>query len=243
MAVVTMGGLTGGGGRLLGPTVARRLGADYVDRLILTNAARHVGATVEALHQREERPLTRGERFLSMLQRILERSAGAGADPYFGPGALAFLTREFEELPQPTLTRGHELEDEKYIEAMRSVMADLAAGGNVVIVGRGGSIILRDVPDVLRVGAVARTEDRIARIMEREKLGRDQAEKTVTARDKARAGYFKRYFGIGDPDDPSLYHLVLNTSDVDPEYATEVIVEACHALDGGRLSPKVGASA
>ncbi len=52
MAVVTMGGLTGGGGRLLGALVAQRLGADYVDRLILTDTARHVGATVEALHQR-----------------------------------------------------------------------------------------------------------------------------------------------------------------------------------------------
>ena len=138
MAVVTMGGLAGGGSRLLGPMVAERLGADYVDRLILGTAARHVGATVEALHQREERPPTRGERFSAMLQRVLERSAmsGAGGDPYFGPGAMAFLTQDYEELPQPTITQGHELEDGKYFEAMRAVMTDLAAEGSVVIVGR-----------------------------------------------------------------------------------------------------------
>ena len=34
MAVITIGGLTGGGGRLVGPIVAQQLGADYVDRLI-----------------------------------------------------------------------------------------------------------------------------------------------------------------------------------------------------------------
>jgi cytidylate kinase len=245
MAVVAMGGLTGGGGRLLGPVVAQRLGADYVDRLILTNAARHVGATVEALYQREERPPTRGERFSALLQRILERSAvtGAGGDPYFGPGAMAFLTEEFEELPEPTITRGHELEDEKYITAMRSVMTDLAASGNVVIVGRGGSIILRDNPFVLRIGVVARLGDRVARIMERERLGREQANKVVFERDRARAHYFKRYFGIDDPDDPESYHLVINTSDMDMEYAAELVVQASEALEGGRLSQKVGVTA
>ena len=72
--------------------------------------------------------------------------SGAGGDPYFGPGTMAFLTQEFEQLPQPTITQGHELEDDKYIAAMMSVMTDLAAEGNVVIVGRGGSIILRDQP-------------------------------------------------------------------------------------------------
>ena len=165
MSVVAMGGLTGGGGRLLGPVVAQRLGSDYVDRLILTGAARHASATVEALHQREERLPTRKERFAVLLQRILERSAGAGGDAYFGSGAVPFLTEEFEELPKPTITRGHELEDEKYITAMRTVLTDLATSGNVVIVGRGASFILRDDPKVLRVGTVARFEDRVARIM------------------------------------------------------------------------------
>ncbi len=244
MAVVTIGGPTGGGGMLLGPVVAERIGADYVDRLILTNAAKQVGATVEALHQREQRPPTTGERFSRMLQRILERSAatGAGADPYFGSGAMAVLTQEFEDLPQPTITSGHELEDEKYIAAIRSVMTELANSGNVVIVGRGGSTILRESPDVLRVGTVALFEDRIVRIMERERLEREDAEKTVVARDKARGNYFKTYFGIDNPDDPSLYHLVINTSDVDVEQAAQVVVQASEALADGRLSPKVGAT-
>ena len=62
MTAITFGGLAGAGARSLGPLVAQRLEADYVDRLILTDVARHVGATVEALHQREERPPTTGER-------------------------------------------------------------------------------------------------------------------------------------------------------------------------------------
>jgi len=240
MAVVTLGGLTGGGGRLLGPKLAERLDSDYVDRLILTNAARHAGSTVEALHQREQRPPTRGERFSGLLQRILDRSAatGVGGDPYFGPGAMSFLTQEFEEIPQQTITRGHELEDEKYIQAMRNVMNQLAEGGNVVIVGRGGSIILRDTPKVLRVGAVARHEDRVSGIMERDRIGRDQAEKTLMDRDLARAYYFKRYFDIDDPDKPDLYHMVINTSDIEMDYAVDMVADACAALENGTLEHK-----
>jgi cytidylate kinase len=237
MSVITIGGQTGGGGRLLGPEVARELEADYVDRLILTTAARQMGATVEALHQVEERIPTPAQRFTGFLQRVLERSAatGAGGDPYFGPGTMAYLTQEFEDIPQPTITRGHELESDQYIEAMRSVMAEVASTGNVVLVGRGAGIILRDDPRVLRVGAVASYEVRVARIMERERVGREQAEAIIDARDRARQTNFKRFFDIDDPDDPKLYHLVINTTDVDMGYATQLVVDASTALQEGRL--------
>ena len=245
MTVITMGGLSGGGGRTLGPLVAQRLGADYVDRLILTNVARQVGATVEALHQREERPPTRGERLSRILQRILERSAvtGAGGDPYFGPGVAAFLTEEYEDLPQPTITRGHELEDEKYFEAINNVITEMVPGGNTVIVGRGAHIILKSMPNVLRIGFVATLEDRISTIMERERLDREAAIKTLLDRDKARAAYFKRFFAIDAPDDPEHYHLVINTSDVSMEFATDLVVQASAALEEGSLGRMEAATA
>ena len=235
----------GGGGRALGAAVAERLGADYVDRLILANAARHVGATVEALNEREQRPPTRGERFTSMLQRILERSAvtSSGGDPYFGPGAMALLTLEFEDLPEPTITRGHELEDEKYFEAIRSVVTDLAAAGNVVIVGRGGALMLRQYPRVLRVGTVAHMDDRIARTTELERIDRDEAEKKLIDRDAARAYFYKRYFDVDDPDHPDHYHLVINTSEVDIDFAATIVVEAAEALDSGKLKLNAGVGA
>ncbi len=241
MAVITMGGLTGGGGRLLGPIVAQKLEADYVDRLILTDAARHLGATVEALHEREERPPTRTERFSRIIQRILERSAvtGAGGDPYFGPGAIALLTQEYEDLRPSTITRGHEVEDQPYLEAMRKVMKELAKGGSVIIVGRGGSIILKDDPKVLRVGVVARLEDRIARIAERERVDLEEAEKVVAARDKAREYNFRRFFGIEYPDDPHLYQLVINSSDISLEYAAQMVIDAAQAIENGTLLTKV----
>ena len=238
MTIVTLGGLAGGGARTLGPVVAQKLEADYVDRLILRDVARHVGATVEALHQREERPPTRGERFSRLLQRILERSAvtGAGGDPYFGPGVAAFLTEEYEDMPQPTITKGHELEDEAYFEGVRKAIKEMADSGNVVIVGRASYLILKDMPRVLRVGIEARLEDRVATIMRRERLSEAEATSTIMARDLARAHYFKNFFGVENAVDPSFFHFMINTSDISEEYAVDMIVQACTAMEEGNLN-------
>ena len=237
MTVVALGGLTGAGARTMGPALAEKMEADYVDRLILTNVARHVGATVEALHQREERPPTRGERFTRFLQRVLERSAvtGAGGDPYFGPGVAAFLTEEYEDLPEPTVTRGHELEDEKYIEGVQLAINDMATDENIVMVGRGCYYILKDAPNVLRVGIEAHLDDRIATIAERERLSLDEAASTVAARDQARLYFFNRFFDIEDPDAPEFFHFVINTSNIGQEYAMKMILDAVDALRSGNL--------
>ena len=54
-------------------------------------------------------------------------------------------------------------------------------------------------------------------------------------RDQARAYYYKRYFDIDDPDDPKLYHFVLNTSELGIEYATSIVIEAAQALGAGHM--------
>jgi len=44
-----------------------------------------------------------------------------------------------------------------------------------------------------------------------------------------------RFFGIEDPDDPHLYHIVINTSVMNLEYASDVIAGAARALAEHRL--------
>ena len=233
MTVVALGGQTGGGARLLGPAIAQALGANYVDRLILQAAAQHLGATVSALHQKEERLPTRGERFGRILQSVLERSAMADGGVE-GLAVPSFLIEEYDSLPT-IITKGSDLEDAKYIKGLQVVIKDLADRDNVVIVGRGSSIILRDEPGVLRVGLVANWWDCVSRIQEREHLSQGEAEKTVIERDRARAFYFKRFFGVDDPDNPEFYHLVINTSDVPVDYAIDLVVQGAKALEAGKF--------
>ena len=173
-----------------------------------------------------------------MLQRLLERSAvtGSAGDPYFGPGITALLTEEYEDMPQPTITRGHELEDEVYIEAIESTMKEMAADGDVVFVGRGGHVILKEMTNVLRVGVVASFEDRVATLMTRESISRNNAISTLDHRDQARKYFFKKFFEMEDPDSPDLFHFTINTSEMSTEHSVDMVVQNLKALAEGRLS-------
>jgi cytidylate kinase len=238
MSAVILDGPTGGGGRLIGPLIAKDLGYDYVDRLVLTEAARHVGATVEALHEREEKVPSRADQFSTLLQRMLERSASVslGTDPYFGVGGMAFLTEEYDNLGSRVITRSNEVQDDLYVEAVSKVITGLADEGNVVIVGRGGPIILSGRNDVLRVGLVASLEDRISKMMKVWDLNFDDSKSLISKRDEARSYYIKRYFGVDNPDAAEMYHMVINTSFIGEEYLRNLIVEASKLLKEGRLA-------
>ena len=237
MYTITLGGMSGGGARDIGPLVAQKLKADYVDRIFLSNVAKDVGATVEALHQREERLPTRSEKWIHVIQRLLERSAvtGSAGDPYFGPGITALLTEEYEDIPQPTITRGHEVEDDVYIEAIESAMKEMAADGDVVFIGRGGHVILKDMPNVLRVGVVASFEDRVKTLMNRETIDRDNAMVTLEQRDQARKHFFKKYFELDEPDNPNLFHFTINSSEISTNYAAEIIIQNLNSFADGHM--------
>ena len=239
MPVVTIDGQIGSGGLDLGVQVARALGADYLDRLVLAEAAKRIGATVEALSQKEQETGRLGERIARLLQTLLERSAvaGSGGDPYFGPGIETILARPYEEISGATITRAQELDDERFIKATTEVINDVAEMGNAVIIGRGGCVILKDSASVLHVGVVAELEDRIARIMEREHLDRDEAEKHTVELEKAREAYFKKFFKMS-PLDPMLYHIVINTSIIGLDYAEGVVIQAARDLQEGKLSSR-----
>tara|TARA_B100001013_G_scaffold133333_1_gene78093 strand:- start:944 stop:1663 length:720 start_codon:yes stop_codon:yes gene_type:complete len=237
MYTITLGGMSGGGARDIGPIVAQKLKADYVDRIFLSNIAKDVGATVEALHQREEKLPSRSEKWIHVIQRLLERSAvtGSAGDPYFGPGITALLTEEYEDIPQPTITRGHEVEDDVYIEAIESAMKEMAADGDVVFIGRGGHVILKDMPNVLRVGVVASLEDRVKTLMAREAIDSDEAIVVLEQRDQARKYFFKKYFELDEPDNPNLFHFTINSSEISTNYAAEMVIQNLNSFVDGRM--------
>ncbi|MBI4298754.1 MAG: cytidylate kinase-like family protein [Chloroflexi bacterium] len=237
MAVVTIDGQIGGGPRLIGPSVARLLGADYVDRLILAEAARRIPATVEVLAKREQTIPRFVERIAGLMEKAMERSAmaGVGGDPYMGPGLGTILMQPYDLASKPAATRAQELDDRLFIEVVTEVIRELANAGNVVIIGRGGCAIVKDLPHVLRVAVVAKLEDRISSNMEREHLDRPAAEKFTIETEKARVAYFRKFFKV-DPYDPLLYHMIVNISVMNPEHAAEMIAQAAKALETGRAN-------
>ncbi|MFH1142006.1 MAG: cytidylate kinase-like family protein [Chloroflexota bacterium] len=227
MTVITINGQVGSGGPEIGAGVAQRLHLDYVDRLILAEAAKRLSATVEAVAEREQRPLTRNERIAQFLQTIVERSAVSGAvgDPYFGGGIGVVLGQEYQDAVKEPITRADQLRDAQFIEATRAVIQELARSGNAVIIGRASNLILKGYPDAFHVGLVSTVESRVKVVAEREGVSLQDAGRRMNEAERARVAFFRKFFRAS-ADDPANFHMMLNTHALDSERAASIIVQA-----------------
>jgi len=254
MPVVTVSGNLGSGAREIAHLAAGRLGLDFVDHEILTRAAQSLGVSVAAVEQRDERPATLGERLASLLRNFLERSAMAAGDPALGPEGLGIiLSRTYADvmgerhpaqaIPAQTSARAEraggspfaeaateDLDERRYIRTITGVIEALADGGNVVLLGRGSPVILRNRPDALHVLAVAPPDLRVQRVALREEISVEEAKRRAHEVDRGRAAFHRKFFKV-DADDPSLFDLVIHTRRLSFEAGAELVVLAARALE------------
>lgn len=108
------------------------------------------------------------------------------------------------------------------VEQTSETILKLCALGNVIIIGRGGNMVARRLTEVLHVRLVGSVESRVRRMAENRGMTPKSALTYIEKADLGRKRYLKRYFGA-NIDDPSLYHLVLNTDLFSSEAAAELI--------------------
>lgn len=225
MPVVTISGQIGTGAREVGRAAAQRMQLDYVDQEILVEAARALGVPMESVVSHDERTAGLGERFAGMFRRFLEQSAAAGAgDPMLGAGGLDYvLSRTYGEAAEGESPQ--EVSDERYVEALTGIIRDLAEHDNVLIIGRGSQVILKNWPGAIHVLLVSPLERRIESISERDGLSADDAAKRVGESDKGRHNFHHKFFKV-HVDDPTLYNLAVNTARLSIEEAADLIAAA-----------------
>lgn len=119
------------------------------------------------------------------------------------------------------------------------IILEAALKGNVVIYGRGGQDLLKDINSVLRTRITAPFEDRVERWAEREWLDPDRARYLVRKSDQQRAGFIKYYFDR-DWEDSVHYDLVINTQRLSEETAVKIICDSVkdENLEGVRADNK-----
>ncbi len=120
------------------------------------------------------------------------------------------------------------IERNKFFHHIKMLIYGFAQKNNVVIVGRGGQILLRDLPGVLHVRVIAPFDVRMRRIMERQGLKENQAIRLLRRSDEDSAGFIQSFFKV-DWEDPSLYDLVINTQKLSVDSAIMMILEAIQA--------------
>ncbi len=104
---------------------------------------------------------------------------------------------------------------QRYFEALGQLMSELAARGNVLLVGRGGSRFLRDHSGAFHVRLVALQENRVRRVMEHRWLRQEPARQLIARSDAQRRSFYENYFGA-DWSDPLEYHVTVNTGRLGP---------------------------
>jgi cytidylate kinase len=110
------------------------------------------------------------------------------------------------------------------VEKTCDTILRLAQLGNVIILGRGANIITRKLDYMFHVRLVASKAARIEFIQASRKVEAKAAAHILEQEDEGRRRYMKRYFQC-DIDDPTLYHLVINTSEVGHATTAAIIAE------------------
>lgn len=98
------------------------------------------------------------------------------------------------------------------------------AGESFVVIGRCSEEILRDNPNMVSIFILADYEAKVERTMEREDIGRSQAEKLIAFHNKKRKAYHN-YYCKGKWGDSRNYELSINTSRIGLDETTQVIID------------------
>lgn len=229
MTVITISRQLGSHGEKIATRVAQELNLRLIDAETINRAAQRAGVPQVALAEMEqERQQGLTNRVLNALRAMpsLSPLSETGATPPEFPG----LTIPFAGLFSTTVPPLSAWLD-GYVRMVDLVIQGLAREGNLLIVGRGGQVILRDHPSALHVQIVAPLAYRVAVIMERQNLNQRAAQNRIRASDRARFDYVRRYYDA-DWLDATLYHLTLNTGRLSVPTAVDLIIATQTALAG-----------
>lgn len=238
--VITVSRQLASRGSYVAAAVAKKLGLRYLDREILGRAAEKAGypdeAMIAQLEQREQVP--------GGIQRFINAVNAMPMIPTIASATLregyAYDERLATLMVQEGLNRDEAFQwlaeherrveaGEAYAELVRQVILEYAQKGDVIIVGRGGQVILQEHPTAVHVRIQAPEDLRVLRLTERLGIDRKAAQRQIRQSDKDRARYMQHFHGV-DWADLGLYHLGINTGKIAVKMAAHLICEAAQRL-------------
>jgi cytidylate kinase len=202
--VIAVARTIGAGAEEVAQAVAQELGFTIVDEEIVSQAAEKHGLDRDLVQDAEQRR--------PLVLRLLDELGSS------------HVTLSGIATPPPMDDSGRVVKSDNMRAVIRDAVREAAAQGDVVIVAHAASIALADVDGVLRVLVTASPGTRTDRLAA-EGMSRDDAAKAIRASDRARADYFKRFYGL-DAELPVHYDLVLNTDRLRPEQAAALVAAA-----------------
>jgi cytidylate kinase len=199
--IITISRQYGAGGSEVARRVAAALGWRLVDNELVEEVAARAGLPAADVAERDERVPSFTER--------LARTLATSAPELFAARVSGGTVPKLQETDLVRITE--------------TVVAEVAAKGRAVLVGRAAPAVLARESNSLHVQLVAPRAWRIQAAAERLGVDPQKAAELLDETDRTRANYLRQYYRR-DWYDPVNYHMVLNTGVLGHEGATEVIV-------------------
>lgn len=224
MTTLTISRQFGSGGDEIASRVCEILGYKEFDKHLISRAAQEAGLSENEITEFSEE----NHKIRSFLDRLFGREqpiakSSVWKENLWGSGVLA-------DMP---------LTEEMAVVLVQKAVLNAFQVGNLVIVGRGGQVILKDQPNAIHVRIEAPIEDRIQRVKQQMKKAKEdfhadidirrEAQDWIVQKDAASYDYLKRFYQV-DWSDPLLYHIVLNTGKLSIEEAAQAIVNLVHTI-------------
>ena len=197
--LITVSASYGTGGSVVAPALAERLGLPFLQRV-----------TTSEGHPAEPGPcdeqLTEEELKATPIHRL-----------------LASFTHAMPVGPTVSPPSAHH-QDQRIRGYGETGILRLLAGGGGVILGRAAAVVLgKDRGFHVRLDGPP--DRRVVQGAVVEGISEEQAQERLRAADKARTAYVRRLYRC-DPADPSLYHLVIDSTAIPLDTVVELIVTA-----------------
>ncbi len=184
---ITLGRQLGCGGSYLGQCIADALGIRCLDREIISKAAQHLQVDEADITQREERGVSFWER---MLRGV---TTGPIEAAYQAPVTLSVTDRDL-------------------LAAETTVMQEIAAAEDCVIVGRLAAFVLPPHPGMVKIFLHAPEQFRVQRLVANAAAATEaEAKALITRSDETRRQYIRQMIGKEEYD-ARQYHLSVDTS-------------------------------
>jgi CMP/dCMP kinase len=225
MSVITISRQYGSGGDEIANLICEKTGYRLFDKLLLSQASFEAGLSDQEFIDYSEE----NYKVKSIFDRLFGRTYPLAKASYWKEDANGVRVREEVQL-----------DEEHALLLVQKAIQTAYQVSDIVIVGRGGQVILKGNPGVLHVRITASLEERILRVRNSPMWKSRQFSDSVEARrasqslietnDAASADYLKRLYGI-DWSDMAHYHMVINTDLLALDRAAHAIIETAKMFE------------
>ena len=204
--VITINRELGSGGRTIGRMLAEQLGVSFYDKALIKEL----------------------EKKFNLDKEEIERLKGSKTQWWREViNAAMYMGQNMNEMwyyQRMTGDEFHLTTTDDMFKVEKEVLEKLAEEESCVIAGRSGFYVFANHPNHLSVLIQAPMEHRIERIMKKQNLSREEAEKVINKIDDMRENYVKRFTGTSRYDTRN-YNLVISMEGKTEQEAVDLILQ------------------